>query len=444
MIIDVSDVSPVPAPAGRRGAALLTRPRVAALLSGSLDRRATLVIAGAGYGKTTALADLAAGAATRWVRLRPADAQAESLAGHLAAALGEQPSPARSPIAAATGSDDRKVLAEGRAALLCELAGALEGESLLIIDGLECIGDDMAAGHLLRVLTLEMPPHVHLVLSGRSLPGLGLGGAQGHGELLEISAPDLSFTVGEVAELVAMRLGDDTAALAEECWSLTAGWPAALQLLLDRLERLDRADHHRELARLRHSRGRPWRAFARDLVAGEDPLARRVLHVASLAPRVDARLLHGVGVSATADDLISLQERGLLVEAGALGFHRLSPVLTGAVSAEHGSDAGAIREQVARWLEDNGRMDQALECHAEGAADTLRSFVSRHGLTLVRTGAAARLIEVLRQQGTGDDPSLEAVLAEALQAVGEWDAAIELFMRVQHSAGSAGLPARVA
>jgi ATP/maltotriose-dependent transcriptional regulator MalT/DNA-binding SARP family transcriptional activator len=444
MIGHVSDVSRNLAPTGRRGAALLPRPRVAALLSASLDRRTTLVVAGAGYGKTTALAELAARAESRWVSLRPADAQAESLADLLAAALGEQPLPGRSAIAAATGSDDRKVLAEARAAMLCELAAALPGESLLIVDGLETIGEDAAASHLLRVLSLEMPPNLHLVLSGRSMPDLGLGAAQGHSEILDIAAPDLSFTVAEVAELVALRLGEHFPALAEECWSLTGGWPAALQLLLDRLERLDVADHDHELARLRHSRGRPWRAFAHDLVAGEDPMSRRVLHIASLAPRVDTRLLHGVGVDATDDDLNGLQERGLLVEAGAVGYHRLSPVLTGAVAAEHGSGAAATRDQVARWLEDNGRLDQALECYAEGAQGKARSFVGRHGLALIRTGAAARLVEVLRQHGTGDDPSLDAVLAEALQAVGEWDAAIELFMRVRQSAGSAGLPAGVA
>lgn len=414
------------------------------MLSAALDRRTTLVTAGAGYGKTTALAQLAARAESRWVRLRPADVQAESLAGHLAATLGERPLPGRSAIAAATGSDDRKVLAEARAALLCELAAALPGESLLIVDGAEWIADDAAASHLLRVLSLEMPPNVHLVLSGRSLPELGLGGAQGHGEVLEIAAPDLSFTVREVTELVEMRLGEHPTTLAEQCWSLTGGWPAALQLLLDRLERLDVADHDHELARLRHSRGRPWRAFARDLVAGEDPLARRVLQVASLAPRVDVRLLDGVGVSVADDELNSLQERGLLVEAGAVGYHRLSPVLAGAASAEDGSDAVATREQVARWLEDNGRLDQALECYAEGDQAEARSFAGRQGLTLIRTGAAARLIEVLRQHGTGDDPGLNAVLAEALQAVGDWDAAIELFTRVQHSAGFPGLAASVA
>lgn len=98
------------------------------MLSAARRRRTTLVVAGAGYGKTTALAEATAAGPSRWVRLRPANAQAESLAARIAGAL---------------------------AALLCELAGALEDDLLLVIDGPEYIGDDDAASHLLRVLSLE-------------------------------------------------------------------------------------------------------------------------------------------------------------------------------------------------------------------------------------------------------------------------------------------------
>ena len=42
------------------GAAALARPRVTSLLSAAWQRRTTLVVAGGGYGKTTALRDIAA------------------------------------------------------------------------------------------------------------------------------------------------------------------------------------------------------------------------------------------------------------------------------------------------------------------------------------------------------------------------------------------------
>jgi DNA-binding SARP family transcriptional activator/tetratricopeptide (TPR) repeat protein len=435
------------------------------LLSAARERRVTLVVAGAGYGKTTALTEIAAGGASRWVRIRPADAQAESLSARIASALGESPSPGASGIATATGSDDRKVLAERRAALLCELAEAQPGDVLLVLDGLEHIGDDVAASHLLRVLSLEAPAHLHLVLSGRSLPELGLGGAQGRGELLEVTALDLAFTQAETSELVALRLGDAALSLAPDCWTLTGGWPAALRLVLDRLERLDPSAQASALARMRHGRGRLWRAFARELVAGEQVTARRVLAVASQAPRVDARLLAGVSVAAAPGELEGLHERGLLVEAGDPGYYRLSPVLAGGVAGEPGSesgsdtegisgggdpaDASALRQHVAAWLEQNARLEEALECHADGPPEPARSFLRRRGPALIRAGAGVRLIEVLRRHGTAGSESggragLDAVLAEALQAVGQWDAALELFSRVQQAGAAEALSAGVA
>ena len=284
------------------------------------------------------------------------------------------------------------------------------------------------------------------MLSGRSLPELGLGGAQGRGELLEVTAPDLSFTVGEAAELIGMRLGGASEHLAPECWSLTGGWAAALQLLLDRLERLDPADHERELGRLRQSRGHLWKAFARDLVAGEHESARRILSVASVAPRVDAGLLQGVAVKATTDDLESLQERGLVVEAGEPGFYRLSPVLAGAVAGQAAPPARpgrSERRSPAGSRTTPGSKRRWSATPREPGTRRGRSF-GRSGPALVRGGVAARLIEVLRRHGTGGDPGLDAVLAEALQAVGEWDAAIDLFSRVERSRGAKGLPAGVA
>lgn len=415
------------------------------MLSAAYHRRVTLVIAGAGYGKTTALAEIAVTGAARWVRLRPADAQAESLAGRVAAALGEPTSPGRSAIAAATGSDDRTVLAERRAAHLCELADQLPADLLLILDGVEHVAGDNAATHLLRVLALEAPPHLHLVLSGRSLPELGLGGAEGRGELLEVAAPDLSFTVVESAELIELRLSEAARPLAPACWSLTAGWPAALQLLLDRLERLDPGDRAGALEHLRRGRGQLWRAFARGLIGDEQQAAGQVLLAASLAPRVDAGLLGGADVTTTSDDLASLRERGLLVEAGEPGSYRLSPVLIDAVAARAGpAESTRLRGRLADWLEEHARLEEALECHAAGEADTARSFLTRRGPALIRSGAAARVLEVLRAHGTGGDPGLDAVLAEALQAVGEWDAAIDLFSRVERSSGGGALPAGIA
>ncbi len=425
------------------GAAALERPRVTSLLSAAWRRRTTLVVAGGGYGKTTALRQVAAMGTSSWVTLRPADGLTETLAARLAAALGAPEDP--SALAAATGADDRRGLAEQRAALLCGLAEQHPGEQLLVLDDLESVGDDAAVGDLLRVLCLEAPPQLHIVLCGRRVSAPGLGTARGRGEVLEVTAPDLAFTTGETGQLLAARLGPEAAELAGRCCALTGGWAAALQLLVDRLGRLAPGDRQRALDRLGRHGAQLWRAFGDDLVVGEPTRTRRILAVAWAGHRVSAKLLDAVGVPGAAADLDSLHQRGLLVEAGDADGFALSPVLADSVAGQlAGPEASALQETVASWLEEQNLLEEALECRFNAGPGGTRGFVSRYGPALVRRGGAARLAEVLRRHGTGGDPVLDGVLAEALQATGDWDGAIELFSRLQRTAGPRGLPPAVA
>lgn len=428
---------------GATGTATVRRPRVASMLAAAWKRRTTLVVADGGYGKTTALREVAAAGESSWVTIRPSDGLIETLSARLAVALGAPPRTGRSGLALATGADDRRGLAERRAAMLCERAERRRADLLLVLDDLESLGDDDTAGDLLRMLCLAAPPPLHIVLCGRRLPALGLSAARARGEVLEVSAPDLAFTLDETRSLLTARLGPPAAPMAEECWSLTGGWAAALQLLVDRLERLPAADHARAVASLRRQPMRLWRDFADDLVTAEPERTRRILAVARVARRVSAGLLDAVGSYSAAADLDGLRQRGLLIDAGDAGTCGLSPVLGEAVAAQlSAAEHAALRQQVATWFEQQQHLDDALECHIDGEAGQARAFASRCGHALVQQGSAARLADLLRRHGTGSDPALEAILAEALQAMGDWDGAIQRFERLQRAGGS--LPPEVA
>ena len=426
------------------GPTIVARPRIGSLLAAAWQRRTALVVAGGGYGKTTAVREAAAGGESRWVTLRPSDGLTETLSARIAAALGAPLPEEHSALAAATGADDRRRLAERCAALLCEQADKRSEDLLLVLDDLESVGADDVIGQLLRVLCLEAPRQLHIVLCGRRLPALGLGTARGRGEVVEVTAPDLAFTVAETAELLRARLGQEAVPMAEECWALTRGWAAALLLLVDRLDRLPPEDRAGGLAGLRRHI-QTWRNFADEMVAGEPARTRRILAATWAAHRVTAPLLGAVGVPATASDLEGLWQRGLLAEAGDGTGYGLSPVLAETVAAGLAEpEARALRDTAARWFEDHGLLEDALECHVDGRAEQVRGFAARCGLALVRRGGAARLADGLRRHGTGGEPELDAVLAEALQAIGDWDGAIELFSRVQRAAGREGLAPAVA
>lgn len=423
--------------------AVLPRRRVADLLSTAARHRVTLVVAGGGFGKTTALRELATGRRGAWLAVRQADRAAEVLTARISAALGMSGLP---EAGSAVGAEDRRSLAESRAGLLCEGAERAGEDLMLVLDDVEHLHDADSATQLLRAMCLQAPPGLHLVLCGRALPPLGLGRARGQGDVLDVDAGDLAFTVEETAALLSARLGPGADDLAPACWSLTTGWAAALQLTLDRLERLEPRARPAALAEWERHRGAGWRDFARELVAAESPRARRILATASVTGIVDADLLDGLGMAVEEDDLDGLAHRGLLVRGGDTGAQArtVNPVLADVAAQQlDATDAQALRRDAVAWLEAAGRLEEALECCRGGAPTATRAFLRRQGYALVRRGSGGRVAEVLDQVRTNGEPDLECVRGAALQASGDWDGALEVFAAQFRRAPDGVLPAAV-
>jgi ATP/maltotriose-dependent transcriptional regulator MalT/DNA-binding SARP family transcriptional activator len=419
---------------------VVSRPRIERLLAGAWGRRITLVVAGSGYGKTTALRQLAAARSTSWLALRASDRQLEALSSRIAEAIGAGSHPGIAVPASAIGASDRQALAEGQAGVICESLDSGQVELMLILDDADQLRDDDSATPFLRALCQQAPSRLHLVLSGRHLPALDLGAARGRGELLEVGAPDLAFTPEETEALLAARLGPEAQALAEECWSLTAGWAAALQLIADRLERLDPGQWGHAIAELRSRSSPLWRDFAAELVRGETASARRILALASIAPGIDRDLLGGLGMDGSGAELDSLQARGLLVVSGERGKLAASPVLAEGIAASAADpERQELRGRAVEWLEGAGRLDEALECTLGGPRASLLALVRRCGHRLVERGSGARVAEVLREFGTDGELELDMIRGEALMAVGDWDGAMELFRTIQARSGDAPL-----
>jgi ATP/maltotriose-dependent transcriptional regulator MalT/DNA-binding SARP family transcriptional activator len=413
---------------------VLSRPRIDRLLGAAWERRITLVVAGGGYGKTTALRELASDGRSRWLSLKGADRTVESLAPRVAAALDAQARAAETVAVAALGAPDRRRLAEGQAAAILESFDARTDEVLIAIDELERLADDDSSSRFLSTLCLQAPSRLHIVLSGSRVPALGLGAARGRGELTEVTAQDLAFDPAESAALLVERLGPPARDLADECWRLTAGWPAALQLLADHLERLEAARWQPALEQLRRRRGPIWREFAADLLAREEPPAQRILAVAGVVPLVEADLLRALGVSEAGTELDSLQARGLMVPSGERGALALSPVLVGAAAERVAAgEATVIRRDTAAWFEHADRLEEALECAVGGAAEETLAFLVRCGEKLVARGYGSRVAEILGELGTAGRLALDRVLAEALVAVGDWDRALEVFRSIERT-----------
>ena len=112
--------------------------------------------------------------------------------------------------------------------LLADLA-PLEGRLWLVIDDVHELGSSEALRQL-ELLVMRAPPQPRFVLAARHDVRLGLHRLRLEGELAEIRAADLKFTLGEAGQLLAaagVELPDPVLAALHE---RTEGWAAGLRL----------------------------------------------------------------------------------------------------------------------------------------------------------------------------------------------------------------------
>ena len=220
--------------APRSRAELIERHALEATLGAALaQQRLTLLLAPAGWGKTSALARqlarLPAGTAVAWVSADEDDDVPRFLAG-LAAALEPLDLPWHvAPSALGALSQAERGLRLVADELVNALAEAEVARGLIVVDDLHRIADPRVF-ELLTLVLERLPTSWGLVLASRSEPPLPLSRLRARGELAEIRQGDLRFDATEVAAL--LRQHGVAGARADELLRRTEGWAAGLRLML--------------------------------------------------------------------------------------------------------------------------------------------------------------------------------------------------------------------
>jgi LuxR family transcriptional regulator, maltose regulon positive regulatory protein len=211
---------------------LVARPRLSGRLRRGTESRLTLISAPAGFGKTTLLAEWLAAAgrerSVAWLSLEESDRQPATYWTYLITAL--------QAVVPGVGASALLLLQSAQppietvlTSVLNELS-AVPDDLCLVLDDYHLVdGPDLQAG--MTFLLEHLPPQMRLVVSTREDPALPLARLRASGELVEVRAADLRFTLDEVAaylnDVTGLELAaDDIAALEGR----TEGWIAALQL----------------------------------------------------------------------------------------------------------------------------------------------------------------------------------------------------------------------
>ncbi len=225
-----------------RRARTLARPRVSQSLRQALEYRLTILQAGAGYGKSTALAELAEEVQPLiWCQVSDEDSDPPVLLLHLCYAIQHAlPTIADLPIAVIEAWDGDQGPLPWRGILdqiINALSEGLAAPALLVLDDAHQVIASGEIPHLLDRLVALAPAQLHILLAGRptlSLPGLARWRARG--EVLQLDQSALTFNLAEIMLLFTAHYNVTLTPLeADSLLAYTEGWAIALQLVWQNL-----------------------------------------------------------------------------------------------------------------------------------------------------------------------------------------------------------------
>jgi LuxR family maltose regulon positive regulatory protein len=357
----------------------VARPRLTELLDRGRTARLTLVSAPAGFGKTTLLARWLTAAegqrSVAWLSLEEADSHPARFWTYLVTAV-QRAVPEVGDSALALLATRQPALDSVLATLINELSAA-PSQLDVVLDDYHLV-DNADLQPSMAFLLEHLPPQVHLVISTREDPALPLARLRARGDLVEIRAADLRFTLAEAAtylnDVAALDLtAGDIAALEAR----TEGWIAALQLAA--LSLRGRADRSAFIATFAGDD-----RYIVDYLA-EEVLSRQLSHVrdfllrTSILDRLSGPLCQAVTGNPASQDMLEHLARANLFLVALDGtrrwyryHHLFAEVLRTHLLEARPEEVADLHRRASRWYDETGDPVFAVR-HALSASDIDRA-----------------------------------------------------------------------
>ena len=345
----------------------------------------TLVVAPAGWGKSTLVADWLAHdrISAGWVSLDSGDDDPKRFWRYLLLAADQAGSAAGAAALRRLDAAGSDVLRDVLPTFVNALTSA-EAPLVLVLDDYHLVTN--AQVHTSVATLLERsPPQLHLMLITRSDPPLPLSRLRVREDLAELRAEDLRFSPGEALEFFSDRLGTP---LSERdvlrLLARTEGWAAGLQLAALRLR--DRADPSAFIERFT---GADWHIvnyLGDEVLTSQTPLVREFLLVTSVLNRMCAPLCDALTGRADGAEVISEIHRANLFliplddERRWFRYHHLfGGLLRYELARTAPERPSVLHKRAAQWYADHGDAAEAIGHALASGDDSLsRRLVAAH------------------------------------------------------------------
>jgi LuxR family transcriptional regulator, maltose regulon positive regulatory protein len=376
------------------------RPRLVQALSQGPARGRVLVCAPAGFGKTALLADWARGGGrpVAWLGLDAGDNDPARFWRYVVAALDRAQPGIAERVGPLLGPPPPRSFGGLVTALINELAAQPDdGEVVLVLDDYHLV-DSGPVHESVAFLLENLPPGLHLVVSGRADPPLPLARLRARGQLAELRAAELQFTPEEAAALLGETAGPGLPGPAVAALTArTEGWAAGLQLAA--LSLRGHADPAGFVAAFSGSHRFVLDYLANEVLDGQPGQVRAFLLETSVLERLSGKLCDAItGRTGSQAMLQDIERAGLFLVPldevrGWWRYHHLfADLLRARLHQEQPGRVQELHRAAAAWSEEHDLADDAVR-HAVAAGDTARAarLIERHVETLLGRGEGATL-----------------------------------------------------
>ena len=411
---------------------VVPRPRLTEWLNEGLHRKLTLISAPAGSGKTTLVGEWVAGVErpAAWLSLDEGDNDPTRFLTYLVAALQTVAPDIGESVLGVLGSPQPPPTESLLTALLNETT-TVPDDFVLVLDDYHFV-DARAIDDALVFLLEHLPPRMHLVIATREDPHLPLARLRARGQLTELRASDLRFTLSEAAEFLnsVMGLGlsaEDIAALE----SRTEGWIAGLQLAA--LSMRGREDVAGFIRAFTGSHRFVLDYLVEEVLQRQPERIRSFLLQTSILDRLSGPLCDTLTGGKDGRGMLEALERGNLFvfplddERQWYRYHHLfADVLQARLMEEQPGHAPPLHQRASGWYERNGSPTDAIR-HALAAEDFERAAGLVELAVLEMLGSSQetlyRWLMALPDEVVRARPVLSVYYAFALHGRGGFEAA---------------------
>lgn len=358
-----------------------------------MEGKLTLISAPAGFGKTTLLSTWVAAAPigrrlVSWLSLDARDNDPVRFWRYFVEALARDQPGLGLTASALLGSPHAPPIPVILTTLINELE-ARSDEVALVLDDYHVV-ESRDIHESMGFLLDNLPPTVHLIIATRADPPLQLSRLRAGGELVELRAHDLRFSVEDAEVFLKQVMGLElTAADASELVKRTEGWVSGLQMAA--LAMRGHADIASFITAFTGSNRFVVDYLADEVLARQPVELRAFLLHTSVLDRMCASLCQAVTSRSDSQEVLEgLEHNNLFVDPlddsrGWYRYHQLfADVLKQRLGHEQPELVHELERKASEWFEGQGLVVEAIQ-HALHSSDAPRAIrlIERVGSALV-------------------------------------------------------------